>query len=708
MKRRRRTNPAPIRPSVGKNGGKTEKAGEGKEEDLSKEGGFAVLEHGKLDHFQEEEDEDVDEEFQAFTHHPEDPQVIPDSPDNEDSQQVIPDSPDNEDSQEGERNRIGNVPLEWYDEEDHIGYGITGEKLMRKAKRDGLDEILARTDDPNRYRTIYDKLNDQTIVLSKEEMDIVHRVRQGKFPERGFDPYQQYSVPLEPMVESLHNATAPKRSFIPSKHEAKMVARIVRAIRNGWIKPDKDEPSKPKAFNIWEDEETTKPLSKNHIPAPKTKPPGHAESYNPPPEYLWTEEEKAKWLMEDPEDRPYNFLPNKFDSLREVPGYDQLIKERFERCLDLYLCPRARRKRLNIDPESLIPQLPKPETLKPFPTEELITYEGHTDKVRSISISPDGQWVASGSDDKSVKIWELSTARIISTHEFPHLIDVVAWNPNPSIPILAVSTRDQITLLHTNTGTSEDTKTAEEVLSAVSEEEKATVEWKACEDPENNHQHRMVIQVEKRMRSMVWHHKGDYLASASQDSSKLSVQIHRTSQTKTHLPFSKSKGYVQAVAFHPSKPFFFVATKRHVRVYNLSKQEMVKKLQCPARWISSLAIHPLGDNLIVGSYDCRVCWYDMDLSARPYKTLKYHKKAVRQVAFSSKYPLLASVSDDGKLHLFHGKVFDDLLTNPMIVPVKILKAHDVKEGLGILDCGFHPSQPWVLTAGADGLIKLFC
>eukprot|EP00954_Amorphochlora_amoebiformis_P017753 1321229-Amorphochlora_amoeboformis.AAC.1 len=36
-------------------------------------------------------------------------------------------------------------------------------------------------------------------------------------------------------------------------------------------------------------------------------------------EYLWTEEEKAKWLMEDPEDRPYNFLPNKFDSLREVP-----------------------------------------------------------------------------------------------------------------------------------------------------------------------------------------------------------------------------------------------------------------------------------------------------------------------------------------------------------------------------------------------------
>ena len=31
----------------------------------------------------------------------------------------------------------------------------------------------------------------------------------------------------------------------------------------------------------------------------------------------------------------------------------------------------------------------------------------------------------------------------------------------------------------------------------------------------------------------------------------------------------------------------------------------------------------LGDNVIVGSYDCRLCWFDLDLSTRPYRTLRY-------------------------------------------------------------------------------------
>ena len=34
-----------------------------------------------------------------------------------------------------------------------------------------------------------------------------------------------------------------------------------------------------------------KPRHGMHIPAPKVKLPGHAESYNPPPEYLPTEDE---------------------------------------------------------------------------------------------------------------------------------------------------------------------------------------------------------------------------------------------------------------------------------------------------------------------------------------------------------------------------------------------------------------------------------
>ena len=42
-----------------------------------------------------------------------------------------------------------------------------------------------------------------------------------------------------------------------------------------------------------EQPEDTKRVST--IPAPKMKLPGHAESYNPPPEYLMTDKEKERW-----------------------------------------------------------------------------------------------------------------------------------------------------------------------------------------------------------------------------------------------------------------------------------------------------------------------------------------------------------------------------------------------------------------------------
>jgi WD40 repeat protein len=36
------------------------------------------------------------------------------------------------------------------------------------------------------------------------------------------------------------------------------------------------------------------------------------------------------------------------------------------------------------------------------------TLEGHSDYVRSVAYSPNGKHIASGSDDKSVKVWDVS------------------------------------------------------------------------------------------------------------------------------------------------------------------------------------------------------------------------------------------------------------------------------------------------------------
>lgn len=49
----------------------------------------------------------------------------------------------------------------------------------------------------------------------------------------------------------------------------------------------------------------------------------------------------------------------------------------------------------------------------------------------------------------------------------------------------------------------------------------------------------------------------------------------------------------------------------------------------------------------------------------------------------------------------------DLLQNPLLVPVKVLKGHTLTRDLGVLDVAFHPTQPWVFSAGADGTVRLF-
>ena len=164
-------------------------------------------------------------------------------------------------------------------------------------------------------------------------------------------------------------------------------------------------------YDLWGSEPPDGTRPRKMLPPPKMELPGNAESYNPPPEYLLSAEEREAWEKMDPSDRPTNFVPQRYSALRKVPLYEPLIKERFERCLDLYLCPRERRVKLNIEPDSLIPQLPKPAELRPFPEQLSQRYRGHGARVNSLSVCASGQYLLSGGQDGSVRLWEVATGR---------------------------------------------------------------------------------------------------------------------------------------------------------------------------------------------------------------------------------------------------------------------------------------------------------
>lgn len=349
-----------------------------------------------------------------------------------------------------------------------------------------------------------------------------------------------------------------------------------------------------------------------HIPAPKPRPPGHASSYNPPSEYLFTEEEKEMWEKTAVDRRPLDFIPRKYSALRHVGVYQPLIQEKFQRCLDLYLCPRAEKKKLNVTPDQLLPKLPDPSELRPFPTTVAITYDGHKGRVRSITVSPDGQWLVSGGDDKTLRLWEVATGRQVSLWRLEKVPHFLCWNPNPELHVVAVATGKKVVLVSTGTARSEEhlektylllkgSRAGEKSEEAVVIEDDATLD-NVIEENEEELENKVVdavqdysdgldgkrntskwvehkidsasslkglrssgvkveITVHAHVRRLAWHRKGDYIASVAPQSQTGPVIIHQVSRRVSQNPFGKNKGQVQHVAFHPVKPIFFVATQ---------------------------------------------------------------------------------------------------------------------------------------------------
>nr|XP_033790748.1 ribosome biogenesis protein BOP1 [Geotrypetes seraphini] len=622
---------------------------------------------------------------------------------------------DDSSDEEDIRNTVGNIPIEWYQDYPHIGYDLDGKKIYKPIRnKDELDEFLDKMENPDYWRTVHDKKTGADLKLTDEQVELVHRLQKGQFGDVNFNQYEPAIdfFSHETRIHPVTNRPADKRSFIPSLIEKQKVANLVHAIKMGWIKPRKPKDNTPQFYDLWAKEDPNAVLGRHkmHVPAPKIQLPGHEESYNPPPEYLLTEEEKLAWQEQEPEERRLNIIPQKYHCLRAVPAYPRFIHERFERCLDLYLCPRQRKMRVNVDPEDLIPKLPKPKDLQPFPSTQALVYRGHTSLVRCISVSPSGQWLVSGSDDCTIRFWEVSTARCMKSLGMEGAVKSIAWNPNPTIGLVAICVERSVLLVNPCLGDKLISSFTDQMISGfvdAEEQHLQPVTWRSAEGDAHSRGVRLIVTHEKAVKQVTWHGKGDYFASVLPENGSMQVLIHQVTKRRSQNPFSKSKGLVQCVLFHPIRPFFFVATQRYVRIYNLLKQEMTKKLLTNCKWVSSMAIHPGGDNVICGSYDSKLAWFDLDLSTKPYKVLRHHKKALRAVAFHKHYPLFASGSDDGSVIVCHGMVYNDLLQNPLLVPVKVLKGHNITHDLGVLDVVFHPTQPWLFSSGADSTILLF-
>ncbi|KAL6933723.1 related to Ribosome biogenesis protein ERB1 [Hanseniaspora guilliermondii] len=659
------------------------------------------------------------------------------------------------------KNTIGNIPIEVYDEMPHIGYDINGKRIMRPVKGKGgqsaIDKLLESIDLPAGWTGLVDKDTGGSLNLSTEELELIKKVEmaaKGEVMDEGENEYPDYVdwFSRHQEVMPLQAVPEPKRRFVPSKHEAVRVMKIVRAIREGRITTGKkvreELESGKKNYDLWGDNIDEGIDHIMQLRAPKLPPPTNEESYNPPEEYLIPDENKEE---QEEFKATHGFLPTKFAALRKVPGYANTVREKFERSLDLYLAPRVRKNKIQIDPESLIPELPSPQDLRPFPIMTSNIFKGHSDKVRCLDIDPTGEWLATGSDDGTVRVWEILTGREVykvqlfdrSDEDYDDSkIEAVAWNPDDSTGILAIALGEQLLLIvppvfgfekENNgklkiengfgfstfgnktqssgvAGVDSDNEDAND-QAATGKKKAPVASWNKPTVAQQEKDIQISINCHKQdsIKKIDWHKKGDYLVTVQPNSGSTAILIHQLSKHMTQSPFGKSKGIIMDCKFHPFKPQIAIATQRVIRVYDLQEQALIKKLLTGAKWLSAIQFHPRGgDHIIATSFDKKLLWHDLDLGNLPYKTLRYHTKAIRQAGFHRSLPLFATCGDDGMIHIFHNNLYmNDLLKNVLIVPLKKLKGHKVTHNVGVLDLCWHPKQPWLFSCGADGTARLW-
>jgi len=70
--------------------------------------------------------------------------------------------------------------------------------------------------------------------------------------------------------------------------------------------------------------------------------------------------------------------------------------------------------------------------VRPMQSKELrLTLVGHTDEVRSVAFSPDSCSIVSGSDDKTIRIWDAESGELRTTLEgHTDAVCSVAYSPD--------------------------------------------------------------------------------------------------------------------------------------------------------------------------------------------------------------------------------------------------------------------------------------
>jgi WD40 repeat protein len=311
--------------------------------------------------------------------------------------------------------------------------------------------------------------------------------------------------------------------------------------------------------------------------------------------------------------------------------------------------------------------MPAPVILaRPNPPDFVLdrTFKGHNGWVTAVAFSPDGRRLASGSWDRTVKFWAVSTGE---------KLDTVSDNMK-EVQSLAFS-RDGRWLATENssdTTSLRDSRTGQEVRKLPTERPLGAPgsnwvysiafspdgRWLASAiddrtvriwDVYTGQKVRDLTGLRRAVVYIAFSPDGRFLATGDDQKT---IRIWDPASGEGIYKLSGHKKRVYAVAFSPDGRWLASASAdKTVKIWSLATGRELRTLTGHGDLVTCLAFSPDGRWLVSGSWDKTVKIWDVEVG-RELQTLIGNDHAVYSIAFDSRGGWLASGSEDGTINLW--------------------------------------------------------
>ena len=350
---------------------------------------------------------------------------------------------------------------------------------------------------------------------------------------------------------------------------------------------------------------------------------------------------------------------------------------------------------------------------------ELLTLTGHTSIVGSVSFSPDGKRIASGSHDRTVRIWDTTTGKeILTLMGHASLVRSVSFSPDGKrlvscsepgttrtgkrgivqtghLKIWDTTSGKQLLAIDGHTGVvncvvfSPD---GERVASAGGTFRKGElILWDAVGGQKS-------LSLEghtRRVRNVAFSPDGTRLVSTSDDRT---IKLWDTESGQEIRTFQGHQGTVSSIAFSPDGKRLVgsvgvVGNTSPLYVWDATSGQRLLTLKGHSEPINSVIFSPDGKRIASGSGDRMIKIWDAEIG-REIMTLKGHKDIVSSIDFSSDGEKITSASWDKTIKIWNCKRGQEMQT---------LSGH---QGT-VLSLAFSPDGQRIASTSHDNTIKLW-